>query len=956
MDRSPGMSGVTVLLLAFSVLLALPVVPTARAQGSTGKIAGHVTDARTKEPLIGVNVLLQGTNRGGSTDVQGDFFIANVAPGVYTLKARQVGYKDMTMTDVRVRVDATTEVMFAMEQTVLDLGQEIVITAQRPPVQKDNTATRVFMESSDIINRPATGVSEVVTTLPSINYESGGIRVRGGALNEVSFLVDGARARNPMNQEAYTNINLSSIQELEVITGSFNAEYGEARSGVFNVITKEGSDRYQFYLDARYTPPGVKHWGTSIYDTESPLYWENSHARHLQWWIDHPDQWVDPGGKYGNDPLCALTPEQAHEQYLATHQPLTEYDKIPSYQAELSIGGPVPGLDAMRFFLSGKYRSDAPLMGNAYRDRGVFFDGTAKLSYALDPNTKVLLTGFLGTEQTSWGVDWYNIDDWARNMAIDSRYAYMDYYGLPTTQTDGQSLKLTHIVDDATMWEVKFSRVFALRKVEPFPDDPIGWEATEATRDNLRGYEIWTDVSGQTYVRDAIGGNQNRIGFHTLGYYYRFDSKNTDWTLSGFYSSQINKNWQLKSGGEFTYYVLDQYNESKLPPRTDDNTYTPYQGAVYLQNKLEFGGFIMNAGIRLDFYNPNDVTYQDLFDPLGGATGSTKLFAQVSPRLGISHPIDENTVLHFSYGHFFERGTFGDYGEGTNDDQALGSLTTFIVTGTTSPWVLGNRNTKPEKTVSYELGIERNLFDEFILGVTAYYKDIRNTLRVVTIESPMGIYRTNGNGSYGDVRGIELSLRKQPTRHNWGTMWGYVNFTTQIGISGRGGDPMSISPTRVTYGTSGDDIQYNNPRLKAGLYYETPESDFLGGAFNNLSVSFDYSAVFPNEKLLGDAFENGGKRYLRPVDQNTNMKLRKDFTLADKSVRLGIYVEVRNLFNVKMLNFPTFTSASFEDQTLFATSGFDYIPSVTATGAPILEFAKYRNLPRLIMFGATIDL
>jgi hypothetical protein len=927
---------------------------------ATGKISGRVTDAKTREPLVGVNVTLVGTNRGAATDVQGDFFIANVDPGVYSLRARQVGYNDVIVNDVRVRVDATTEVKFQLQETVLDVGQEVVVTAERPTIQKDNTATRVFVESSEIVNRPATNVADVVATLPSINVENGIMKVRGGTMNEVAFIVDGARARNPMNQEPYTNINLGSIAELEIITGSFNAEYGEARSGIFNVITKEGGERYSFYLDARYIPPGVKHWGASLYDLSSPLYWENAHARHLQWWIDNPDQWVDPNGVFGNDPRSSWTAEQGYQNYLDTHKPLTDYTKTPGYQIEGSLGGPVPGVDRLFLFLSGKYRSEPPVMGNAYLEKGGFFDGTAKISWNISDNTKLLFSGFLGTEHSSWGIGGGPDYFWAQVYGIDSRYAFYDWEGYPTVRTSGQTLKLTHVVDASTMWEVKASRVYAGRKVDAFPDDPMGWEASDAIRDNLRAYDAVVDSLGNVTRVPAPGGNQNRIGYNTTGYYYRFDDKNTDWSLDGYYSSQINKNWQLKAGAEFTYYYLDHYNEAKSPLRTDDNIYTPYQGAGYVHNKLEFGGFIMNVGLRYDFYNPNNVSYSDIFDPLSptATTEDTKMFAQLSPRLGISHPIDEYTVLHFSYGHFFERGTFGDYGEGNSDEQSLGSLTTFVVNGTTTPWVLGNRNTKPEKTVAYELGVERSFFEEFVLGVTAYYKDIRNTLRVINVESPGGVYRTNGNGDYADVRGLEVTLRKQASRRPWGTTWGYANFTTQMGINGRSGEPVAISPTRVLYAPSGDYIVHNNPRLKAGVYYETPSDwEFLGGLLNRLSLTLDYQVVFPNDQLIGDYFEYGGQKYMRPADQNTNLKIRKDFEFGSSNpIRLGFYVEVRNVFNNKWLNFSAFEACSLEDQGRFATSGFEYIPTYTANGTPILDLAKYRNLPRSYMIGLTLEM
>jgi hypothetical protein len=102
------------------------------------------------------------------------------------------------------------------------------------------------------------------------------------------------RASNPLNYDPYTNINLSSIQELEIITGGFNAEYGQAQSGVFNIVTKEGTQNFSSYSEFRFTPPRVPHWGTPLYDYSTDRYWENTHARHLQWWIDNPDQWINP--------------------------------------------------------------------------------------------------------------------------------------------------------------------------------------------------------------------------------------------------------------------------------------------------------------------------------------------------------------------------------------------------------------------------------------------------------------------------------------------------------------------------------------------------------------------------------------------------------------------------------------------------------------------------------------
>ncbi len=947
-------------LVTLTALLAGLSVEMAWA-GSTGKISGIVTDAKTNERLVGVNVLIVGTRQGATTDPQGEFVIPNVSVGTYTLRASQVGYTGVVLEDVLVRADATSEVKIAMEQTVVQVGQEVVVTAQRPVVAKDNTATRVYLEPSEIQNRPATTVQEVLGTLPSINVDNGVMSVRGGLLNEVAFLVDGARARNPLNQEAFTDVNLSSIQEMEIITGSYNAEYGEARSGVFNVVTKEGGEKYTFFGDFRYTPPGVKHWGPSLYDPSTPLYWENTHARHLQWWIDHPDQWVDPNGRAGNDPGSIWTPEQAYQNYLQTHQPLTGYDKVPGYQTEVSIGGPVPGAPHTMFFVSGKYRVQPPLMGNAFLRVGKYFDGSAKVTYQMDPSTKLQFSGFVGKTDDSWGYGDVPNFDWASTYGLSARYAYYDFNDFPRSETDGETFKFTRVVSNETMYEVKLSRVYAARSANVLPGDPIGWDATSPTFDNLRALEPVYDASGNVIsYKDAPGGYQNIIGYHTLGYYYRYDDKNTDWTLTGYYQSQMNKYWQLKSGAEFTYYSLNHFDEAKPPERFDQHVYKPYQGAVYEQNKLEFSGFIMNVGLRFDFYNPNDYVYTDLFDPLGGPKEPTKMFTQLSPRLGISHPIDENTVLHFSYGHFFERGPFGDYGEGTNDNEALGSLTSMIVKDSSPlvPWVLGNRAAKPEHTVAYEIGVERNLFDQALLTVTGYYKDIRNTLRAVTIITPYGVYKTNGNADYGDVRGAEISLRRQPSRLFGGMLWGYANFTTQIGITGTSGAPSSISETKILYPTTLGDVIYHTPsRLKAGFYYETPEgSGLLGDVLGHVSFGMDYQVTFPNPDDLSNVVYYNGVAYQAPADQNLNARIRKDFSFAGNSVRFGVYAEVHNLTNFKSLNLALFQTASDADVAKMISSGFSFIPSADQNGVPYLDLAKYQNLPRSVIFGLTLEL
>lgn len=952
--------------VSFLITLSLLFVLNMKAQ-SGGKIAGQVIDAESGSPLPGVNVVLVDREMGSATDMDGEYFILNVPPGEYELRASMVGYKSVLIQEVSVSINHTTNIDIEMEPTVLDVGEDVVVIAERPLVEKDQTSSRHFVNAKEISSRPAQQLNEILSTLPGIDRNAGGeLVVRRGSLDQVAFLIDGIRARNPLDFQPYTNINLTSIQELEIITGGFNAEYGEAQSGVFNIITKDGGDKIDFYAEGRWTPPGKRHWGTAFYDYSTPRYWENTHARHLDWWIDNPDQWVDPNGTPGNDPNSIWTPEEAYQDYLDTHQPLNDYTNQSTYQTEIAMGGPTP-LENLFFFFSGKFRTQPPVTGNSFRDKGTWFDGTGKLTYRFSKDYKLMLSGFYGEANTNPGMEYMNAG-WVSAHGLENKYAYYDFQGYPESKINGQTLQFTHVLSPSTFYEMRFTRVHRFRSTDVFPGDENGWEEGAPKNDRLRAY----DENGNP----VPGGFSNLIGLHTTGYFYRGNDQNTDWTISGDFTSQINNSWQLKAGGDLTYYDLIRFQEAKSYAAIEDETYNPYEGNVYAQSKLEFEGLIINLGLRYDFYNPNDRKFVDIYDPLDSYAASlegrepdpitveTSTFGQLSPRLGVSHPISENTVLHFSYGHFFQRAAFGNYGEGTGAggdewQQVTGILNTYIANVDAdypSPYNLGNRDLKPRKTVAYELGIEHNI-GGIVADVTAYYKDITNTIRSITVITRSGArYLTTGNGDYGDAKGVEVSVRK-PLRGFWG---GYLNYSWSTGIFGRSGDPDVLAPPESDIQVSrnldiGDYILYDPSRLKFGFTFATPSDfPFLAGIFSNMQIALDYQVYYPHEQIASHVFSEAGTQYVRTADKNADLRVRKEFDLG--FIRPAIFLEVRNLFNDTWTNLDIVKSASPEDRVDFINSRFESFPEKRTNNAPFPDVIKYRNLPRTLIFGIAIQL
>ncbi|MFQ6615950.1 MAG: carboxypeptidase-like regulatory domain-containing protein, partial [Fidelibacterota bacterium] len=306
----------------FLLILALFASGSILTAGVTGKISGTITDASSGEPLVGVNVMLENTSQGAATDPDGNYTILNVRGGKYTLVATMIGYKRVEIVSVTVLADRTTWVDLKMEQTAIE-GEEVIITAVRPPIVRDETATTNTVLAEEIENMPVNSYVEVLDNVAGVveNNNGGGddgIHIRGGRSNEIAYLVDGFFVEDAIYGGMGTDVSRAGISELSVITGAFNAEYGEAMSGVVNILTKEGGSEFSGHLRAT----------------------------------------TDQAGLY-----------EDHER------PLSDWN---TQRLEGSLGGPVPlpfiPPNALTFFVSGDRSTSETYLGRTRHNRAVFTD------------------------------------------------------------------------------------------------------------------------------------------------------------------------------------------------------------------------------------------------------------------------------------------------------------------------------------------------------------------------------------------------------------------------------------------------------------------------------------------------------------------------------------------------------------------------------------------------------
>ncbi len=855
--------------LAISIALVLLMAVSAMAT-TTGKIAGRVTDA-TGTPLIGATVMIIGTSYGAMTDQNGEYFIINLQPGTYDLIGRMVGMGDQTMQGVSVLVDMTTRVDFSLNPAAAGTTL-ITVTDQRGMITMGQSQSVSVVSRDEIKTMPVAGVSDIVAQQAGISTQGGVIRSRGGRGGEVSYVVDGVSLVDPQTNTFDSSIPLSAIAETAVITGGFGAEYGNAQSGVIRVVTREGGRNYSGSLSMSgndFQALGVA----------------------SDWTWGYPGNWF-PGRLYegtefaGNKPGAFAAAVLEAEASVGGPEPLTQV-LLPAIG--LNVGG-----DA-RIFTSLKWdRSGGGLEGNYgtrpfnYREG---WAGNAKLTIRPTPRTKINLTttyrdregGFFG------GWSYTRADqDYIDPNSGDTIPGTPLQYILPTIFWHDVSygLSVTQTLSDASFLEFRVNQYIS-EYAYKIRDPEGGWFGEDFTHEDWLAYTPVRIQDSQGFARSGA----SRFAWR--------EDRSVASTARVDLTSQVNQQHQLKFGIEGNYYDVFTY---RIDTASGGNIYTtryhnfPHQFAAYAQDKMEFRGMIVNAGVRFDYFDPNFDQYPaDLTDPInpGYQPGdenyirnpvSVSAKYHLSPRVGFSHPITERDVLHFTYGHYFQIPQL----------TRLYDTANFDLTGAFP--IVGNPDLAPEETIAYEVGIKHQFDDITLLDITGYYKDITGLVDMQkNYYTEVDAYDIFINADYGSVRGAEISLMRRPSN--------FISFNTNYTYSIAAGKSSSATQNYI-YNWAGFVIPRRESPLdwdqrhaiNANFDFRIPrgEGPLWGGNHwlegLGCAVQFTYGSGYPYTAAgQGTADpEINGRRM--PWTERTDVKLNKTWWIGGTSVDLSMWV------------------------------------------------------------------
>jgi outer membrane receptor protein involved in Fe transport len=872
--------------------------------GTTGKIAGKVTDAQSKEAIPSVNIVVVGTTMGGASDIDGEYFILNIPPGTYQLRASAIGYSPVVIAAVSVTADQTTRVQFTLQPQSVEIG-EVAVTATRPIVQKDLTSTVASVGSDQLSKLPLEDVSAVV------NLQAGVVEghFRGGRSGEVKYLVDGVSVNDVFSGESSMEAEINSIAEIQILSGTFNAEYGEALSGVVNQITKVASDHYTGEVSA-YTG--------GYFSSRSTLFPN----------IDR----VDPSSLY-------------------------------NFQGSLS--GPLVG-NALKFFVSGKYLYDA---GYIYGKR-VFNPKDSSYFNGNDPSQSYI--GATGdgkyvpmndskryTIQGKFSVDVGGGKDLVLN-GMYQNHDYRTYDHQFRLNPDGDytyhlksylgSANYTAVFSDAAFMEVSgsFFRTDYRQYVYPNPIDPGDPVVDPRYVDPAR----MRDVGANAFLS---GGTQN----------WHFNHTSTTLTGKLDFTAQISPVHQIKAGAEvkldhlqyddYQILVLPQNNFQPVMPNPGDfdfNIYNnhPHKLSGYIQDKIELDYLVVNVGLRYDYFqpdglvliNPDDIAGLDTLAPPFPGQFVRKATAkqQVSPRIGLSYPISDRGAVHLSYGHFFQIPDYDVLYKNPNERiSSLGNNPNFVGN------VIGNADLQPQSTTMYEIGLQQELTPTMGVTVTGYYKDIRNLLALqIHLKNNSVKFGEYINQDYGAVQGFTFSLEKRLT-NGFGAN---LDYTFQV-AKGNASDPndaynkasaaQPIAPNKVLVPLDWD----RRHSLNVTLTFGTPD-DFIASAIGRAGSGLPYTPSLSDQRT---GLENSDNR---PAYYNVDMYLTKYLTLFGNA-RVSVFVKVYNLFDTaNELN--VFTDTGRAGYTLALTQQLAAVRGAN-TLAEYYTRPDYFSAPRQIIVGAS---
>ena len=872
--RLVAAAGAAVLVL----LLAVPAAPqgTTPASPGVGRVTGKVTE-KSGAPIAFANVIILGTKQGTQTDENGNFVLVGVPVGNQQIQVQPLGY-DKQVQSVQVSAGATATLNFAFSSSkIVKTIEEIEVRAEKRIDVKSSTTTH-NITAEKLKELPVDNLREAVATKAGVVSQGGELFFRGGRSGEVKFQFDGVEVTDPLGGRGPNIANLA-VAGTEIRTGGFDAEYGNALSGVISVNTREGTDQFR----------GEVRWDTDRYGDPSKTF--NNYDRFTF-------------GFGGPTPIKKLTYYATYEgtfsdTYLKSSLTKSRHTLLDFLQFGFRQSNSINTNFKLAYRANPKHKLTFETINNhsIRTDYNHLWsrEGYVKVTYDTLPGSPPRIVPRYGT--------WSGTQD-------DSTFAYQN---LPdhTPTTDERYQQFTGVwtnqISDKSVWtarlaSVRFTTLNSVQGKEP-------WQY------EIRSPEYWNG-------NQATGSEQNPY-FATHGDFPAYLRRNTTtYTLKSDFSTRKVKQHTMKTGIEVKYNRVE--NLSLTLPNSENNglpgaqrssflNYNP-EGAAYFQDRWEFEGLVLNAGLRYDMFTPGDqVATRDL--PSG-----KRYKQQVSPRLGVAYPLSDKDVLSFSYGRTYQTPSRSFVFENRGQGSAVNTQ--------------GNPDLEPETNISYQAGVQ-HLFSRDLSGqFSVFFKDIYGL--ITTRQNPLDPDQTTffDNGDYASARGFEASFIKSFS-HKFSAE---INYTYQIATG------VASDPNQALQFFNGGRLYL--PISEQPLRWDQRTTLSVQGTIRDpgkwgLRMLWVYGSGFPfTPTFRNDRRPDPKLEFSRRQPSNSNLTLDGDKYYRIWGQNVTVFVDARNVLGVR--NISAIQQSTFPNP-FINNNGNDYLIYYTETGRAGGAYSKDLN-------------
>jgi len=947
------LSAAFALVTVMTVCLAV----SALAQLNTSKIEGVVRDKDNGQPLIGAQVTVEGTRLGNITNKDGYYFILNVPPGRRSITFSYTGYQKTTISEQLLLAGQTTTLNADLSSTVVELSGITVEAENEPLVPRDNTVSKQRLTAERISDIPASKLEDMMVLEAGVQTGgsgalSRGVRIRGGRLGEEAMVVDGVTVRNytanPFRSgqgwvfeqekgslsEDTTPLEFSteSVEQVDILTGGFQAEYGNAQSGIINIVTKEGGPdlrgSVRFITDQqnpRTSDYGYNQLMTSVggpvplipnlffnvsgelqgLADRTPTHADEGFRGVNQDFVDHLNDAVrnDPH-YYGMTPF-SLDEFKTGRQFYASKTGALASLFSPENPVRLPYNwqdrhlvttkltmSPFEGLKLIGTSNFSRTQNSYP----AHDDGNYFFTGEASISRLPDrdwtaygSDTTVFIPQAYGRRTRSInylaGFDWDFLKSAKQSATLQFRFT-----NFRTQDINSSSIKDNYRHDNTFLGWTPHDIPF---EIETFPGRNYPMENTEtAHRYFPNGRDGWErNWSVETPLSMIFGD-----WLYFLNYRYQ---RERQYNYKADLDFQFNRMNRAKLGVQFTNFNNDMYDIRGANVRRDLNNefqYKPRQLALYLQNRTDLGDFVIDYGIRYDEFQPRSNWGFRNYDQYG-ENFFPKNVSEWSPRFDVAFPVTDKAQMRFSYGVFTQ----------------LPSMT-FIFSGSNPGGLEYSRTDAFESGLSYLLGADQ------VLDIVAFYRDVDGDVASKQffrdyyawhLQRRIREYSTGyTNRDNGNIKGLDFTLRRRFSSNFSYNLMYTLQFSRTTGSDyastsswGQYIDPSTgedFRPPDEIRPIDGDQTH----KLSTDFIYMFPE-DFRSGTLANkilkntrINTIFTLASGTPYNSNR-DGRPIGGVNYFRGRwNKNIDLRVTKSLSLSGVK-RFSVSADIFNVLNQK---------------------------------------------------------